>query len=89
MWGTRRGDPAPSEIVAPGPQGDAMDFVTANFREFFFRDRPKRVCWVVIRYSSMYEKALPNRPLRRRMGLHRASPAYPNSPRTASGALPT
>jgi len=37
MWGARRGDPAPSEIVASGPQRDATDFVTANFREFTFQ----------------------------------------------------
>src|SRR5215210_4236043 len=35
----------------------------------------KKGGWVVVRYSSTYEKALPNRSLRRRMGVHRASRA--------------
>src|SRR5215211_504856 len=43
-----------------------------NFREFPFRDCPKRVCRVVIRYCSMHEKEISNRPLRCRMVLHRA-----------------
>jgi hypothetical protein len=37
----------------------------------------------VFRYSSMQEKALPNGPLRRRMEMHRASPARPQGTWTA------
>ena len=44
----------------------------------------KRMCWLVFRYSSTHEKALPNRPLRCRVGVHRASPAYSKSCRTRS-----
>jgi hypothetical protein len=47
----------------------------ANFREFPFRDCMKKGRRVVIRYSSRYEKALPNRSIRCRMELHRASHA--------------
>src|SRR5215212_3438019 len=50
-----------------------------NFAEFPFRDCPKRVRWVVNRYSSTYEKEIPNQPLGCRVGVHRASPAYPKS----------
>src|SRR5215204_5904097 len=48
------------------------------------RDCPKRMCWLVFRYSSTHEKALPNGPLRCRVGVHRASPAYSKSCRTRS-----
>jgi hypothetical protein len=57
------------------------NLIHAKFAEFTFRDCPKRVRWVVIRYSSTYEKEIPNRPLRCRVGVHRASPAYPKSSR--------
>jgi hypothetical protein len=57
-------------------------YVTAH------RDCPKRVCWVVIRYSSTHEKDIPNRPLRRRVGVHRASPAYSKGCREAPGLTP-
>ena len=53
------------------------------------RDCPKRVCWVVIGYSSTHEKALPNRPLRCRVEVHSASPAYSKSCREAQKALLT
>src|ERR687895_1647894 len=56
---------------------------SANFGEHPFRDCPKRVCWVVIRYSSTHEKEIPNRPLRCRVGVHRASRAYSESCREA------
>src|ERR671933_1624590 len=29
-----------------------------------WKERPKRVCWIVIRYCSPHEKEIPNRPLR-------------------------
>ena len=43
------------------------------------RDCPKRVCWLVIRYCSTHEKNIPNRPLRCRVGIYKASPAYSES----------
>ena len=39
-----------------------MQDVHLDFREFPFRDCMKSGPRVVIRYSSRYEKALPNRP---------------------------
>ena len=46
------------------------------------RDCLKRGCWVVIKYSSMHENALPNRPLRFRMGLLGATSSHPPSHRS-------
>jgi hypothetical protein len=48
-----------------------------NFAENPFRDCMKSGSQVVNRYSSMYEKTLPNRSLRCRMELHPASFARP------------
>ncbi len=50
------------------------------------RDCMKKGCRVVVRYSSRYEKTLPNGSLRCRMELHRAS--YAASLRTRSTANP-
>jgi hypothetical protein len=54
----------------------------ANFAEFTIRDSMKSGLGVVIRYSSRYEKTLPNRSLRCRMDSHRTSPARPQGTRT-------
>src|SRR5215217_6650931 len=45
-----------------------MRVYEGGFPRRTLRDCPKRMCWLVFRYSSTHEKALPNRPLRCRVG---------------------
>jgi hypothetical protein len=53
------------------------------------RNRLKKNSEAVARYSTEHEKSIPNRPLRRRMVLHRASPARPEDlRRTPQGTSP-
>jgi hypothetical protein len=56
----------------------APHVLVRNIHQSAWRDCMRKVGRVVVRYSSMhetYEKALPNRPLRCPMELHRASSA--------------
>jgi hypothetical protein len=50
------------------------------------RDCPKKVCRVAIRYSSTHEKDAPNRPIRPRVGVYRASPTCSEGCREAQDA---
>ena len=61
----------PSPYAFAGP----AELATVNFREFYLRDCMKKGRRVVVRYSSRYEKTLPNGPFRCRMELHRTSHA--------------
>ena len=56
-----------------GPRALEQGAAGPDFREFTFRDCMKKGRRVVIRYSSRYEKAFPNRSIRCRMVIHRAS----------------
>src|SRR5215213_6285728 len=90
LYGVLRSSPERLSCVqsAPCPSGPGLcRILQANFAEFPFRDCPKRVCWVVSRYSSTHEKDIPNRHLRRRVGVHRASPAYSKGCREAQDSL--
>jgi len=62
-YATREGYEVLEEVVDPGQSGASL------------RNRPKRGCWVVARYSNTHEKDVSNRPLRCRVLLHSAT--YP------------
>src|SRR5215211_5417738 len=79
----------PSLILWRLPGSDLCRKLNTDFGEHPFRDCPKRVCRVVIRYCSTHEKEISNRPLRCRVVLHRASPAYSESCRKAQKTLLT
>src|SRR5215217_9390240 len=69
-----------------GPQGVLCTYFR---REFTFRGCMKSGPRVVIQYSSMHEKTLPNRSFRCRMELYRASPARPQRIWTAEDPQPS
>src|ERR671933_1129601 len=59
-----------------------------SFREDPTRDCMKKEARMIVRYSSRYEKALPNRSLRCRMDVYRTSRTHPQRTWTAQDPQP-
>src|ERR687893_2460188 len=69
--------PGPNGPGPTGPYPPCIGPATSAIHRASDRDCLKRGCWGLVRYASMYEKALPDRSLRRRMGLLGDSSSHP------------
>jgi len=86
--------PALSLMPTLLPRGDELRMNSwRNFLEprqgSAWRDCIKKGGWALLRYSSMHEKALPNRSLRRPMEVSRASSSGSQTARTTEDLQPT